>query len=241
MELKQGIVCLLLGVFLSAAAQGQTQSKVFSNINNSLSGWGSCTSCAGGENDAGAYWMAQFQSSPARDGSSTEFYVSATEPYSNVLFWNKLGPENWATHLTWDFWVYLDSASLGAQNLEYDMFQFVGGVEYMFGTQCSYAAGYWDVWNQATGHWVQTSLPCQHFTPGVWHHIVWRVHRTTNQQMQFDSLTLDGKTHTLNLVEPSGPLPAGWAETVGVQWQLDTASQPTAFSEWIDNVKLTLH
>jgi len=35
-------------------------------------------------------------------------------------------------------------------------------------------------------------------------------------------------------------LPAGWGETVGVQWQLDTASQPTAFNEWIDNVKLTM-
>ena len=96
-ELKQGIVCLLLGIFVSLAVQGQTQWKTFSNINNSLSGWGSCTSCAGGENDAGAYWMAQFQSSPARDGSSAEFYVSATEPYSNVLFWNKLGPQDWAT------------------------------------------------------------------------------------------------------------------------------------------------
>jgi hypothetical protein len=239
--LKRVIVCFLLGVFLSAAAPGQTKWKVFSNINNNASGWGWCTSCAGGANDAGAYWMAQFQSSPARDGSSTEFYVSATQPYSNVLFWNKLGPEDWATHITWDFWVYLDSASLNAQNLEYDMFQFVGGTEYMFGTQCSYAAGRWDVWNQATGHWVQTSLACQRFTPNVWHHIVWRVHRTTNNQMEFDSVTLDGKLHALNIVEPPGPLPSGWAETVGVQWQLDTASQPTAFNEWIDNVKLTLH
>ncbi|MGA8298452.1 MAG: hypothetical protein WB817_03165, partial [Terriglobales bacterium] len=96
------------------------------------------------------------ESSPARDGSSADFYVSANKPYSNVLFWNKLGAHDWATSFTWDFWVYLDSDSSGAQNLEYDLFQFADGQEYMFGSQCAYVSGHWDVWNQQTGHWVQT-------------------------------------------------------------------------------------
>jgi len=242
--LKSATACLLLNLCLSLACfslAAQAETKSFTNINNNAAGWGSCTSCAGGENNAAAYWMAQFQSAPARDQSSAQFYIAATQPYSNVLFWNKLGPQDSATHFTWDFWVYLDASSSSAQNLEYDLFQFVGGSEYMFGSQCSYASGYWDVWNQLTGHWVQTTLPCQKFTPAVWHHIVWKVHRTkSSQNMYFDSITIDGKLHTLNLVEPSGPLPAGWGETVGVQWQLDTASQPTAFNEWIDNVKLTM-
>ena len=259
--MKLGFVCLLLIVSIGCgAAHNSTQQAattpttptnppsspppsqnqtVFSNINNNGSGWGSCTSCAGGNSQAGSYWMAQFQSTPSRDGSSSEFYVSATQPYSDVLFWNKLGALSSATQFTWDFWVYLDQPSLNAEALEYDMFQLAGGVEYMFGSQCSYGTGYWDVWNQSTGKWVQTPLACEQFSTESWHHIVWRYHRTSDQNMHFDSLTLDGVQHNLNLTEPSGPLPSGWTDNVGVQWQLDTGTSPLAFHEWIDNVTLT--
>ena len=239
--MKRGVVSLLLSMFLAAAAHGQSYTKmVFSNIDDNSTGWGSCTSCAGGANNADVYWMAPFQTTPSRDGSSTQFHISAGQPYSDVLFWEKLGSQDWATQFTWDFWVYLDNASLGAQALEYDVFQFVGGIEYMFGTQCTYATGYWNVWNQGAGAWVPTKIACRPFTPNVWHHIIWQVHRTSDKQMHYDSLTLDGIQYSLNLTEPSGPLPLGWTDNLGVQWQLDTASSPLTFNEWIDNVKLTI-
>lgn len=239
--MKSGRVWLFVVVCLISAVQVHAQKKkVFSNIDDNTTGWGSCTSCAGGTNNADIYWMAQFQTSPSRDGNSTQFYVSASLPYSNVLFWDKLGAQDRATQFTWDFWVYLDNASLGAQSLEYDIFQFVDGVEFMFGSQCVYASGYWDVWNAGAGTWVQTSLPCQKFSPNVWHHIVWQMHRTSDQQMHYDSLALDGAQHSLNLSEPSGPLPTGWTNNLGVQWQIDTAASPLTTSEWIDSVKLTI-
>ncbi len=239
--MKLGVVCLMLAVVCVSKVQGQEPAKMaFSAIQNDVPGWGSCTSCAGGENDADVYWMAQYQTRPAKDRSSIEFYISATQPYSNALFWEKLGAQDWATKFTWDFWVYVDQASLGAQALEYDMFQFVDGVEYMFGTQCNYAKGSWEVWNQGAGTWIPSQLACQPFSPQVWHEVVWKMHRTSDGNMHFDSLTLDGILHTLNLVEPSGPLPMGWADDLGVQWQLDTASAPIAFHEWVDKVKLTI-
>ena len=120
------------------------------------------------------------------------------------------------------------------------MFEFVSGVEYMFGTECTYATGYWNIWNQGAGAWVPTQIVYQPFIPNVWHHIVWQVHRTSDTQMHYDSLTLDGIQYSLNLTEPPGPLPSGWTDNLGVQWQLDTASSPLAFNEWIDNVKLTI-
>lgn len=238
---KWGLVSLALIAF-ACVAQGQTQAKAYSNIDDLNSGWGSCgdPGCAGGQHSADAFWMAQFQTTPSKDGSSTQLYVSASQPYSNVLFWNKLGPQDWATSFTWDFWVYLDNASVNAENLEYDLFQYTNGREYMFGSQCSYVGGYWDVWNEATNHWIPTALPCQKFTPNVWHHIVWQVHRTPDTVMHFDSLTLDGVKHVMNYSEPSGPLPSGWTDNLGTQWQLDTPSGPLTFSEWIDNVKLTI-
>jgi len=238
LRISLGFVCLLLSACFSLKAQGKTM--VFSNINNRSSGWGSCTTCAGGKNQADAYWEAQYQSSPARDGSSAEFYISASKPYSNVLFWDKLGAQDWATSFTWDFWVYVDEGISGAQNLEYDLFQLVDGQEYMFGTQCAYGNGHWDVWNQKTNHWIETGLVCKRFTPKVWHHIVWKFHRTAGY-MHFDTLTLDGVTSSINMAEPSGPMPKGWSHSLGVQWQLDTAKNPAEFHEWIDNVTLTLN
>jgi hypothetical protein len=239
---KWGVAPLVLVVFLASAAVSERHDNrmTLSNIDDNNTGWGSCTSCAGGANNADAYWMAQNQSAPALDRNSTQFYVSATQPYSDVLFWEKLGPQDWATQFTWDFWFYLDNASTGAQALEYDMFQFVSGIEYMFGTQCLYATGNWNVWSQGGKTWVPTSVPCQKFAPNRWHHLVWQFHRTADTQMHYDTLTLDGVPHVLNLTEPSGPLPSGWGDNLGVQWQLDTASVPIAFNQWIDNVKLTI-
>ena len=239
--MKRAVVSLLLVTWFVSAAQSQPHKKItFSDIDDNNTGWGSCTTCAGGSNNADTNWMAQFQTTPSRDGASTQFYISASQPYSDVLFWEKLGAQDWATQFTWDFWVYLDNASLGAQALEYDIFQFVAGTEYMFGTQCAYASGYWDVWNQGTGTWVQTPIACQPFTPNVWHHIVWQVHRTSDTLMHYDSLTLDSIQYAVNMTEASGPMPLGWTDNLGVQWQLDTASAPLTFNEWIDNVKLTI-
>lgn len=241
--MKWTFVCpILLVVFFAAGAQAQGRNKkvVYSNVEDSLTGWGSCTTCAGGANLADVYWMAQFQSTPSRDGSSIQFYVSALHPYSDVLFWQKLGAQSWATQFTWDFWMMVDDASVGAQALEYDMFQFVGNIEYMFGTQCVYASGLWNVWNGSAKTWVPLPLTCNKFTPNVWHHIQWQVHRTPDTMMHYDTLTIDGVQNSINVAQPSGPLPTGWNENMGVQWQLDTASQPLSFNEWIDSVKLTI-
>jgi len=238
---KRGVILSILLTTFLATAQGQvSRRKTYSNIDDNSAGWGSCTTCAGGANEADVYWMAQFQTTPSRDGSGTQLYISASKPFSDVLFWEKLGAQDWATHFTWDFWVYLDEASLGAQALEYDIFQFVGGTEYMFGSQCVYTTGRWNVWNAGAARWVTIPVSCRPFKPKVWHHILWEVHRTSDRRMHYDSLTLDGIQHTVNIAEPSGPLPAGWSEDMGVQWQLDTAGSPLTFNEWIDNVKLTI-
>ena len=58
--------------------------------------------------------------------------------------------------------------------------------------------------------------------------------------MHYDSVTLDGITHYLNITEPSGPLPSGWTDNLGVQWQLDTGAAPITFDEWVDKVNLTI-
>ncbi len=55
-------------------------------------GWRWChdPGCAGGSGE-GAYWMAQHQSSPSRDGSAVEFYNSGA--WANALWYNHLGAQ----------------------------------------------------------------------------------------------------------------------------------------------------
>lgn len=233
------LVFLLFSACLFAQAQ-----QTISNIDDLQSGWGSCSSCAGGANTADTWWMAQNQTTPSLDGGSTQFYISASQPYADVLFYNKLGPNASATQFTWDFWFQVDSASLNAEALEFDIFQFIVPTEYMFGSQCTYSTGKWDVWNAGTHHWIATAVPCPRFTANVWHHIVWHVHRTRNKLMHYDTLTVDGTTYTVGMSEPSGALPSGWSNMMGVQWQLDGPGNPNllpiTFNEWIDKASLSM-
>ena len=120
--------------------------------------------------------------------------------WANALWWNKLGPNADATNFLWDFDFQLDDASsTAAQALEFDAFQFLGGYNYMMGSQCNYASGYWDLWDAQSGQWQRSSTTCPMFQPGVWHHIQWFVQRaagTTNYT--FVTLTVDGVVYQMN-------------------------------------------
>ena len=211
---------------------------VFTQVQQ-MSGWNSCNapSCAGGSGN-GTYWMAQNQTQPSLSGSSAEIYNSGV--WADALWWNKLGAHNSATNLLWDFWVQLDSnASQGAQALEYDAFQFLGGYNYMIGSQCNIAAGVWDVWDELNGHWIHTTIACHGFPAGTWHHIQWYV--TTNHTARtyhYCILVVDGLPHNVNLTYSAKDL--NWGDNIGVQYQLDVNASGHGYTEWFDQVKFTV-
>jgi hypothetical protein len=211
---------------------------VFNQIEQ-LPGWNSCNapSCAGGSGQ-GVYWMAQDQSHPSLSGASAEIYNSGV--WANALWWNKLGAHDNITNLEWDFWVQLDSnAASAAQALEYDSFQFVGGYNYMIGSQCNIAAGLWDIWDELHGHWIHTTVPCHGFAANTWHHIQWYV--TTNhtaQSYHYVTLVVDGVAHPINQTYSARDL--YWGDNLGVQYQLDVNGTGQGYHEWFDNVKLTV-
>ena len=72
-------------------------SIVFNNIQN-RSNWSICheSSCSGGSGE-GTDWMAQFQRTPSRDGSSTEFYNDGV--WGNTLWTQKLGSQQQRSQL----------------------------------------------------------------------------------------------------------------------------------------------
>jgi hypothetical protein len=249
---KFWLLCLVLCVCGSALAQ-----TTFSNIDDSTItdpgggtyGWGSCTTCAGGLNeDLVTIWTALNQSTPSLDGGSREFYISGPA-YGDGLWWYKVGPIDTATNFQSDFFVQVNGGANGAQALEFDVFQFVGGQRYMFGTQCDYYHGVWDVWDEYDTKWVLTSVPCPKFKPNTWYRITETFHRTADTLEHYDSIkvvqyssrnkVVSSTTYTLNLTEPSGPLPNGWNENVGLQFQMDIGPTGTSMAEWIDKTSLT--
>jgi len=222
-------------------------SDVLKTINGVDVHAGSCTgACAGtsGSPDA-AYSVANNQSSPSLEGSSSLLTISQSPAYANDLFWIKIGPHDEATNFLSDFWVYPASSVSSANALEYDIFQFVGGRNYMWGTQCNLSQHKWQVDTQNGQGWVDLPLSCGTsgtydtvFTPNVWHHIKWQVQRLTDgsNKCRYVALEFDGVVHTLNWDQTSGT--TTWNNS-GFQFQQDTNSSGTGWAEYIDLAKLS--
>ncbi len=211
---------------------------VFNHIEDN-GNWGSCNGadCAGGSGQ-GVYWMAQNQAAPSLSGRSTEFYTSGV--WENALWWQKLGNNDAAHNLLWDFFFYVDSNyNVSAQALEFDTFQFISGYNYMIGTECDYGAQIWDTWDEAAGHWIHSNIPCPHFAANTWHHI--QLYTQTNasaHQYKYVTLVVDGQSTPVNFVGNARYL--NWGDNIGVQWQLDINKNGSGIHEWIDNAKLTV-
>ncbi len=182
--------------------------------------------------------MAANQSSPSLSGGSFELHNSGA--WNNALWWNKFGAQDDATNFLWDFYFQVDDASTtAAQALEFDLFQFHDGYNYMMGSQCDYAVGAWEVWDEATGTWVQTSVACPKFSPGVWHHVQWYTQRVPDTaQYTFATLAVDGTAYSINQTYSARNV--GWSKNVGVQFQLDVNASSQGYREWIDQATLTV-
>ena len=211
----------------------------FYNIDDRGS-WVGCNSpgCSGGSGD-GSYWMARNQNPPSRDGASSEFYNSG--PWENSLWFQKLGANDGVHNFLWDFYFQVDDNSQkDAQALEFDAFQFVKGYNYMIGTECNLrGGGVWDTWNEATGHWIHTSIPCTSFSPNTWHHIQWYMTTNTgNHTYTYVTLVVDGKSYPVNVTQSAKNL--HWSDNLGVQFQMDDMANGEAWHEWIDSVTLAI-
>ena len=212
---------------------------VFNNLNQQNTGWSSCkdSGCAGGSG-TGNYWQAFFQGSPSMDGSSMELYRDGV--WANALWVKKVGANNNVSHLLWDFYFYVDSASTSAtQALEFDGFQFVGGYNYMIGSQCDYGNGHWDTWSETSGHWLPTTIACPKFAPNTWHHIQWyETLNHSNHSYTYVTLVVDGTAYPVNQTQYAKYL--AWGDNLGVQWQLDVNATGNGYHEWVDKAKLTV-
>lgn len=211
---------------------------VFDNVHRGGS-WGWChdPGCAGGSGK-GSYWMAQNQSSPSKTGASTELFNSGV--WANALWWHKVGANSNARNFLVDYYLYVDDTSRwAAQAMEMESFQFVGGWNYMLGTQCDAGRGVWDTWDQGSGRWLGTYAPCHGFSPWTWHHVQWYITTNTNSHTYtYVILVVDGQAYPMNITRNAGW--TGWGDNVGVQWQMDVNATGAGYREWIDAARLTI-
>ena len=214
-------------------------------------GYGDCGNC--NPSGPGTTWaMYQNQSNPAVSGNSTQFNIGGNIDYSDVLWNNHLIgdfssqglPDKDHTlvpqyhNFTYD--VYFYGGNLAAsQALEFDVNQFFNNMGFTWGTECRIAGGNeWDIWDNKNAKWVPTGIACNPLT-NQWNHLVLQVQRTSDNQLLYQSITLNGTTHTLNWKYPPFSVSGWWGITIN--YQMDGNNKQTPYAVYVDKLNFTYY
>jgi len=217
------------------ALAGSTSGSVIPNIDQ-MTGWLSCTTCAGrGGNGPSATHAMSHTASPSLDGSSAHYWLGGSTPYSNALWWKQLGARPAAHNFVYDFYFYMQNPR-ASQAIEFDMNQSVDGRKLIFGTECDIAGGHWDVWDTANAHWVNTGIYCGVPPAYTWNHVTIEFQRTSGDQARFVAITLNGKKSYIN--RTFGSQGSGVQE-LNVAVQMDGNRSQTNYDMWVDRMSVS--
>jgi hypothetical protein len=228
--------------------------KAFSNLHQQK-GWTGfallpaayavCSTCT--PSGPQATWnMTQQVSTPSMSGNSTQMDIGGQTAFSDIL---------WNNHLIGDFSsqgaadsdhsivptlhnfiydVYFYSTNLpSSQALEFDINQFVDGKSYIWGHECRIAGGNeWDIWDNQNQAWIPTGVACNP-VENSWNHVTIQVQRTDQNQLLFQSITLNGQKSVLNHTE--NPTSSNWYG-VTINYQQDGNRMQQPYSIWLDNL-----
>jgi hypothetical protein len=188
--------------------------------------------------------MQQGATTPSLSGNATQFNVGGATVYSDVL-WNNHLVGNFAPpgmedpsqtivpavhNFTYEVSFFVP-AIWKSQALEFDINQFVNGKSFIWGHECRIAGGNeWDIWDDQAQTWKPTGIPCNPVN-NAWNSLVIQVQRTADDQLLFQSITLNGQTATLNYQE--SPTTTNWyGITINYQQDGDALQEP--YSVWLD-------
>jgi hypothetical protein len=185
-------------------------------------------------------------SNPSLSGNATEYSISGSEAYWDALFTNHLiGPFSTEGlpdpnqtlvpqyhNFTYD--VYFYSGHLGlSQALEFDINQFFNGNGYVFGHQCVIEDNTWDIWNAAKHTWVNTGISCNPISYS-WNHLTIQVKRTSDNQLLYESITLNGVTNNVNQYYNPGSYPGWYGLTIN--YQQDGNYEESPYNVFLDEL-----
>jgi hypothetical protein len=230
-----------------------TPANSFSNLQQS-GGWGQYgqgppdfIDCSPSPCDGIAFSMTQGVQSPSMSGSATQFNLGGTADYTDALFNNHLIgafssqglPDKNHTlvptyhNFTYDVYFYGTNLEL-SQAVEFDINQFFNNLGFIWGHECRIAGGNeWDIWDNVTAHWVPTGVSC-YPKSNAWNHLTIQVQRTANNQLLYQSITLNGVTSTLNQYYDPGSAVNWYGITVN--YQMDGNSQQSPYTVYLDNL-----
>jgi len=230
--------------------------KTFSNLQQSggWQGYGltppSYATCSPSSCDGIIYSMTQGIDSPSMSGDSTQYSLSGTTVYADALFNNHLigdfssqgMPDNNHTlvptyhNFTYDVYFYGANLAL-SQAVEFDINQFFDNLGFIWGHECRIAGGHeWDIWDNVNQHWVPTGIAC-YPNSNSWNHLTIQVQRTSDNQLLFQSITLNGVTGTVNQYYNPGTTD-GWYG-ITVNYQMDGNYQQSPYSIYLDDLTFT--
>ncbi|MGO4516533.1 Ig-like domain-containing protein [Terriglobus sp. 2YAB30_2] len=201
---------------------------------------------------SGVDWsMTQHVGSGSLSGNGTIFWVGGSTPYSDALWSNKLigqgttqnMPDTNQTilpsihHMVYDTDVYVSNLAV-TQDLEFDINLFMYGVGMEFGMECNHLNGnVWDIWNNVNVQWVHTSIPCT-LNDKSWNHVSFQVQRESNNDLTYQSITVNGTTYTINQTVAPFAVPSGWYGMT-VNYQMDGNYAQTPYTTMLDNLNIT--
>ena len=213
---------------------------VYQNIDN-MSGWNACgdPGCAGGDGTA-TYTLTQNVSSPALNSNgSADFALTGGANYSDIKWYNQQTLQAGST-FTDDLYVYITNTS-ASQGLAFGVTQLTGGLKYSFRYLCDFRGNtHWQLWNSAAGNWYDTGISCptSDFPSNSWVHLTFNFQHTSGNQMLYQSFTVNGTTHTVNVtLNPETVNDSPYIKFELLQWG-DYNQAP--YSVYIDNWNLTL-
>jgi hypothetical protein len=171
---------------------------VFANIDQSSS-WTICgtSQCTGGQGNATG--TVNLVSTPSLDGTSGQFTISGSTPYSNVRYETTLTNNSALAHYTMDASVLLTDPNV-PQGFYLGMSQAVNNNYYPFKFYCDLKnLHHWRVWDGQGMTWQDTGLSCvaTDFPANTWVHLTFDFDRTAANQMHYQSITKDGHEMTI--------------------------------------------
>lgn len=230
--------------------------NVIENIQAS-GGWKSSGQIAPYYNDCvpncpGVSWsMEQNVASPSLSGKASRVDLGGDKPYSDVLYYNQLIGDYSTQGLpdlkrtlmptlhdfTYDAYFYVPDGP-HTQAMEFDINWFMHGVGITWGTECRIAGGNeWDIWDNVNAHWIPTGFACNPISNG-WNHVVVNAQRGPNNEVIYQSITLNGNTSVLNKTYAPFQVPYNWFG-VTVNYQMDGDRHQTGITSYVDKMNLS--
>jgi len=234
---------------MNVTVTSQAAKTTISGIQN-MPGWQSCAAdfppgsgrdgqvCASGNPNPPTSSMTEGQTSPAMDGKSAKFSMSGPNGYSNELYFNAFAGGNNVSHFTYDLYFYIDNPA-APQALEFDTNQTFGGYRWVWGSECNFKGETpprWDIWDDASGIWRETDVPCNTFPANTWIHLIWQFERVGNQ-VHYISLQVGDQTYNVDTYYNNQ---VDWTlEEIDTAFQMDLQQPPIPYNVWLDEVNLT--